>query len=117
MTGAEFVILMGRFRFRHTSEADLQRAIAQILTKHDIPFEKEKTLSRTERIDFLLEGGVGIEIKVHGSATAVARQLQRYAKCDQIRSLVLLTSRIQAGAQLDAYLGKPVKVLNVSSWL
>ena len=104
------------YRVHHVNERELQDAVAQMLTKHGIAFEQEKTLTAQERIDFLVEGGVGIEIKVKGSPAQVARQLQRYAKCEEITSLILLTSRMQAGAQLDAYLGKPVRVLNVMSW-
>jgi len=110
VTGQEFCELMGRFKFRHTSEADLQRAIAQVLTKEGVPFRAEVKLGPRERIDFLLEGGCGVEVKVKGSATQAARQLQRYARSADITELVLVTSRSQVGAQLDAYLGKPVRV-------
>lgn len=110
MTADEVVELLGRFRFRHTSEEDLQRAIAQVLERSGVPFRREVKLGPRDRIDFLLDGGVGIEVKVKGSATQAARQLQRYAKSDQVTELVLVTSRSQVGRQLDEYLGKRVRV-------
>ena len=109
--------LLRSYRFRHTSEDALQRAIVQVLTNEGIPFEREVKLGPKDRIDFMLPGGVGIELKVKGSATNVARQLQRYAKSDRITALVLVTSRLQAGVQLDAYLGKPVHVVNIQSFM
>lgn len=116
MTTEEFVAIMQRYRIQHTSERELQAAVAEVLERNGVEFQRECVLSAGERIDFLLEDGVGVEIKIHGSAAQVARQLQRYAKCDGISALVLMTSRLQAGAQLDSYLGKPVRVLNVLSW-
>jgi len=110
VTGEEVVDLLKRFRFRHTAEKDLQRAIAQVLERRDVSFRTEVKLGPRERIDFLLEGGVGIEVKVKGSATQAARQLQRYAKSNEVTELVLVTSRSQVGCQLDEYLGKPVHV-------
>lgn len=55
--------------------------------------------------------GVGIEVKIKGSAADVLRQLERYAKCEEITELVLVTtksSHLRMPATLN---GKPLTVI------
>lgn len=75
-------------------EADVHHAIAEILDRRRIPYEREATLGPGSRIDFLVGGGIGIEAK-HGKphCAAVARQLERYAASDRIAELILVTQR------------------------
>lgn len=75
------------------NEKQMQQAVARALIQAGIPFEPEVILSPKDRIDFLLSGGIGIEVKNAGSYSAVALQLLRYAEADQVESLILLTSR------------------------
>ena len=48
-------------------------------------------LAPREPSDLLTDDGVGIEIKVARSWTAVTRQLLRYARHDQVRALAVTT--------------------------
>ncbi len=75
------------------NERQMQQAVARALIQAGIQFEPEAILSPKDRIDFLLSGGIGIEVKNAGSYSAVALQLLRYLDCDQVESLILLTSR------------------------
>lgn len=87
----ERAILAHRFAF--SNEEDLQAGVALSLTEAGIPFEREAILSRQDRIDFLLPGGVGIEVKLDGSISALTRQLHRYARLDAIAAIVIVVTR------------------------
>ncbi|WP_345750093.1 hypothetical protein [Microbacterium rhizophilus] len=78
----------------YRNEDDLQAAIADLLADADIAATREVRLSDGQsRID-LLAGRVGIEVKVGGGTSDVARQLARYAQCSEISALVLVTTRV-----------------------
>lgn len=102
--------VLGQYRFAHQCEEELQEAIASALTSSSVPFEREVRLGPTDRIDFLIET-VGVEVKIKGSPTEVARQLNRYAQSDQIQSLLLVTSKATHRALPSSLNGKPIKVL------
>lgn len=87
------VLLKGRLPA--PSEAILQEAIAATFTAAGIPFEREVCLSKKDRIDFLCEEGIGIEVKVDGGISDVTRQLHRYAQSERITRLVLVSTRMR----------------------
>ncbi len=108
------VDLLRAHRLAFVSEAELQEAIARLLAEASIPFKREVVLSREDRIDFMVDGGLGIEVKIGGSGAALARQAYRYAEHAEISSLLLVTSRMQHGAIIPAEMsGKPVRVLTL----
>lgn len=77
--------------YRH--ESDLQVVISDRLAAAGIEHVREARLGPGERIDLLTDDGVGVEVKVAGSWTTVARQLLRYARHDQVRALVLVSTQ------------------------
>ena len=94
--------LRGR-RFRYDSEADLQAGIAIVLEELELPFQKEHRLDGKSRIDFLVDGGTGIEVKVGGSLTALTRQVHRYVQHSEITSLIIVTTK-------SAHRNMPIKI-------
>lgn len=116
--------LLLSYEFNVANEEELQRAVEQILTENSVTFVCEyefppiaiedpstvthvysdtgyKTVETTprkqvakDRIDFLV-GNVGLEIKVGFSYADVIRQLHRYAAHEEIKVLILLTTRLQ----------------------
>lgn len=52
----------------------------------------EVRLSSTDIIDFMVMG-LGIEVKIKGSKTAIYRQVERYAQHDRIKVLLLITNK------------------------
>lgn len=98
------------YRFTCTSEATLAAGIAKAFRTERIEFEAEVVLDARSRIDFLLAGGLGIELKVKGSATEVLAQLMRYADFEQIKSLLLVTTRAKHLDMPDTVRGKPLRV-------
>lgn len=111
---ADVVSLLKRYRFNFTNEDELHRGIADVFTKNGVTFVHEKILSKKDRIDFLI-GGVGIEIKVKGSPSAVARQVIDYLKYDEISEIILVTSRGMAAEYLREVVSeKKITILDIS---
>lgn len=103
-------------RFPLTDEKRTQTAIAEGLISAKKAFQREFRLSPKEIIDFMLDKGVGLEIKIKGQRMAIFRQLERYAEIEQIQGLILATS---VSMHLPKEIkGKPVLVASLSQgWL
>jgi len=100
--------------FSFTSEDDLQRGIDQVLTDRGISHRREVVLSPGNRIDFMLEQGVGIEVKVGGAASDLTRQVYRYCREEQVRAVIVVSSRLRLGKLPPEMAGKPVRFLAVT---
>lgn len=81
------------FDFRYGDEDQLQQGLAAALESEGFDVKREVRLSARDRID-LVVGRVGIEVKVAGAASSVARQLARYAQHD-LEGLVLVTNKLR----------------------
>lgn len=75
-------------------EAELQQALDEVFHDQGWDVEREFALdgSRDSIVDFFLDG-LAIEVKVDGTPAAVLRQLQRYAACQEVRELLLVTTK------------------------
>lgn len=93
-------------------EADLHACVGQRLSEAGLPYTHEATISKGCRIDFLV-GSIGVEIKKgKPSAATLAAQLQRYAACDAVDGLIVMTER---SVRLPSMiLGKPVRCIPLS---
>jgi hypothetical protein len=101
------------YAFHATSEAELQDGIAQFLGEQNLPFQREVKLADGERIDFLVEDHLGVEVKVEGATSEIARQLERYAKQDVVHALLLVTTRMLHASmfqRLPEICSKPLRV-------
>lgn len=108
----EVLAAVRRYRFRFSSEAQLQESIEAALVDAELRFVREERLSPRDRIDFLCpEEGVGIEVKVDGSVAAVEAQLERYAQCDRVEELILVTACARHGRVARVVGGKTVHVV------
>ncbi len=73
-------------------EVDLHELVMTRLKESGIPFEAEYRLGPRDRIDFLAEGGIGIECKKGiPNATRLRLQVERYLRHDRIRSMVVVS--------------------------
>lgn len=111
-TGDRIANLLASHRFRFADEIDLQDGLEQLLRDQGWPVEREVRLPGG-RIDFRVDGTVGVEIKVAGSVDQLRRQLVRYAG-DVDELLVVTTRRAHAalGADID---GTPCRVIVLRS--
>lgn len=98
------------YRFRPADEYELQEALHRILSE-SWPCERE-VITDEGRLDLLVDGAIAVEVKVHGSAREVTRQLRRYSRLDQLEGMVLVTTRAQhVGVGDGEFGGKPLRVV------
>jgi hypothetical protein len=95
MTAQELRKLIQSYDYVYHNETELQDQIEIVLKDGNILYSREHRLDDKSRIDFYLpDGKIGIEIKVKSGANVVSEQLARYAHSDQIKCLILITSRM-----------------------
>lgn len=110
---------LSRARFDLSSEKAVQAGIESVLVEAfgHAAVEREIRLSPRDRIDLLLFGRVGLEVKVKGARKmGVWKQLNRYAEHDRIAELLLVTG-LSMGLPAEIG-GKPVYYLSLGrAWI
>lgn len=101
-------------RLMFGTEMEFQDGIARVLVAAGVEHRREVSLSKADRIDFLLAERIGIEVKVDGSISALTRQLFRYAQHEEISALVLVTSQLRLTHLPKVLNGKLLVCLPVS---
>jgi len=101
----QVIALIRAHRYRYVDELEFHAGIDQVLRAAGIATRREVVLAPTDRIDFLLPGGLGIEVKLAGAPGDVLRQLRRYATSPDVAGLLLVTTRIRHVRGLPAVLG------------
>lgn len=97
-------------------EKRMQATLADKLTAAGIAFEREKRLSRADVIDFLVDGGIGVELKLSGQRAAFIRQCERYCTHDEVKAIIFVTNRAILLPPLIN--GKPACSINpAEAWL
>lgn len=107
------------FKFAHLEDekalqTDIETAIKTIV---EGTVEREYRLSDKDIVDFFWkEPGLAIEIKVKGRPKEIYRQLERYAQHDQVKCLLLMTSKTMG---IPAFINdKPVFYMSLGqAWL
>ena len=97
--------------YAFADEAELQDGLAAVLAP--LGAARELRCGPADRIDFLLPGGIGIEVKIDGSLSALTRQVHRYAQRDEIAALIVVTNRHRLAQLPETMNGKPVRVVRV----
>lgn len=106
--------LIKSYRYRHSNERDLQDGLVQVFEHGQLNYARECNLGEGDVIDFLIEGGIGVEVKVGGGLSEVTRQLHRYAGHDLVKSLILVTSRGRLDNLPGTLRGKPLTVVVIT---
>ena len=104
--------VLSTYSFSLSDEKVLQGEISEVLDQEGIAHRREVRLNDKDIIDFIFDGGIGMEVKIKGQKLAIYRQLKRYATSDQINQLILLTS-VSMGTP-GVIEGKPTSVLSLS---
>jgi hypothetical protein len=86
----------------------MQDAIEAALAGAGIPYQREARLGPEDRIDFLVDGRIGIEAKTRYPRRRIFRQLERYCENNQFDALILITG---------TYLGLPSRVNGIPLYL
>lgn len=94
MIEAEAIVdMLKTVRLPVNSEAETQVEMMNLFTRRGVWFHREFVLDRANRIDFLFAGGIGMEVKLKGSAMNIFRQCRRYCEFDQIKQLILVSNK------------------------
>jgi hypothetical protein len=103
--------LLAQFRFNFSTEAELQNGIDRVLraSTYQYTVEREHRIEGVGRLDFLVNGCIAIEVKVDGSAAALMRQVARYASCEEIAGILVVTNRARH-VMPESFNGKRVMV-------
>jgi hypothetical protein len=105
----EVVSALGAYRHRGVNEAQIQHSVGCVLAQRGFVFERERVLSPHDRPDFLVAGGVVVEVKMKVSRSAVLMQLGRYAGHECVAAVVLASPRYTVVAGLPERIhGRPV---------
>jgi hypothetical protein len=97
------------FRFNYMNEYELQCGIEQALAGTMFHVEREVRIGELGRLDFLIDGRIVIETKIGGSAPQLMRQVARYAQCDTVSAILVVTDRANHRMPLS-FNGKPLLV-------
>lgn len=110
----ELKSLMIRPGLRLSNESDLQVDLEKIFASSKYSsFKREYRFNERDRIDFFEEKlGIGIEVKIKGNSNEILKQLERYAKNEQVKALVLATAYFM-GLPPDIN-GKPLYFFHLS---
>lgn len=104
-------------RFRFGSEVDLQNGVELLLQRSKIAYAREKALTAKDRPDFLVDGGIAIEIKIQGTFAQAVRQIDRYTKHESVQSILVIGSPSWIN-RIPAFIGgKPVHAIRITESL
>jgi hypothetical protein len=105
----------GRARVERRGRHSRSRWSAPTGIDREILLAERKLRQRgKDRIDFLIGGEVGAEVKIDGSLTEVTTQLHRYAQSDRVKALVLISSRMRLDNMPSTLNGKPLRVVTLA---
>lgn len=107
------VNLLVRYKFKLHDEKSLQDGIEQVLSMHAIPYKRELAISRKDRPDFMLTGGLAIEVKIKGGLSPLLRQASRYLLDEKITHLLVVGTPSWIGQIPDTLHGKPITRLRL----
>lgn len=97
-------------------EQNVCDAVCEAFGKEGIPFGKEVTVAKGSRVDFLLEGGLVIEVK-KGKPTCrvVEDQVKRYCEADTVSAVILVSERGLIAPPTKEHNGKPIRYVALST--
>lgn len=91
MIAEEVVARVRRTPIPRNNEKDAQEKLSQLLDEMGIRHHREVQLSKGDVVDFMLEGGIAIEMKLKASKRAIHRQLERYCEHPSVKGLILVS--------------------------
>jgi predicted SpoU family rRNA methylase len=112
----EFVTLMRRSPLVLKDEKSVQEGIETLLNSYGFDFKREVRLSGKDIVDFMLAGGIAVEVKLGGRPMPIYKQCERYCEHEQVKALVLMTSKTMGFP--PEVKGKPCYYVSLSTgWL
>jgi len=87
---AAICALLSRYKFNYQNERLLQDGIESIFKDKKIQYKRELHINRKDRPDFIVTGGIAIEVKIKGSQSQFLRQASRYLLDENITGLIII---------------------------
>jgi len=98
------------------SEKSVQERLSALLDEAGIRHKREVELGPGDLVDFMIEGGIALEVKLKASKRAIYRQCARYCAHPSVKALVL-ASATAMGFPPEIH-GKPCWVASLGrGWL
>jgi hypothetical protein len=101
------------WEYQPVDEYDLQCGVAAAMTAARIPFTAEHRLGPRDRLDFLVDGHIAVELKVAGTAAQLERQVRRYAADARVDAVIVVTTRSRHAAAADPAGAVPIIVVHL----
>lgn len=96
-------------------EDTLHQRIKAQFRADGIGFEHEYVLGPRDRVDFLADGGIAVECKKGvPNGNALAKQIRRYCRHEDVRALVVVSPRIRHLDMGDTGNGKQVVLIGLN---
>ena len=113
MTLVQIANLISSRRYSFDDEATLQKQIASVLIEANVVATREVRINPHDRLDFLTEDAIAIEVKIHGTRPQVLTQLHRYAQSERVNSIILVTRKARHLGMPPTLNGKEVVVAHL----
>lgn len=107
---------LGSYLYRYGSEIQLHESLAKVLDDAGHKHTREFVLDARNRADFLVEGGIVLEVKVDGTLSEALRQVDRYINLEQVKGVILASTQRWADtpmADRPAWKGKPFAMIRL----
>ncbi len=112
---APAVAALSRYTFLSHDERGLYDGLAAAFGSAGISYERERALSTGNRVDFYLPAHrLAVEVKVQGSPASILRQLSRYAACEVVGAILLVTSRASLARIPSTIANKPAMAVRLT---
>lgn len=115
-TSARLLLALRAARFACVDEAELQTAVERLLGGMGFPYKRELRLSARDRVDFMIDDGIALELKVKTDGAALLRQCLRYAAHDAVKEIVAASTTHHVLNLPDNVAGKPLHRLQLMRW-
>lgn len=105
--------LLSHFKYNFNDEKSLQDGMEVVLIKAGMQYRREFHVNRKDRPDFMLSGGLAIEVKIKGSQSQFLRQASRYLLDNKITALILVGTPHWINSVPSTLHNKPISKLRL----
>lgn len=112
---APAVAALARYTFLSHDERGLYDGLAAAFDGAGVGYERERVLGAGNRVDFYLPAHrLAVEVKVQGSPASILRQLTRYAACEVVGAILLVTNRATLARIPSTIANKPAMAVRLT---
>lgn len=102
-------------RYLASTERELGDAVAEAVGAAGVVALREHRLPGGGRLDFFVEPGLAVELKLGGSLAGLTRQVSRYAGHPGVGAVLVVSMRARHAALPERIAGKPLRVVTLGA--